>query len=112
VLLLAIHAMAGDLTGKWSGAFRADGSDHDVPQLFILKQEGNKLTGSAGPDQSEQYPLERGKVEGDRIRFEITTGEWKFTYDLKIIGAEMTGNLALKGINDRTTAKVSLRKMK
>ncbi len=112
VLLLAIPAMAGDLTGKWVGAFRADGADHDVPQLFILKQDGNKLTGSGGPDQSEQYPLERGKVDGDRISFEITTGEWKFIYDLKTIAADMTGDLELKGMNDRRTAKVSLKKMK
>jgi hypothetical protein len=112
VLLLAIHAMAGDLTGKWSGAFRADGADHDVPQLFILKQEGNNLTGSGGPDQGEQYPLESGKVDGDRIRFEITTGEWKFIYDLRTTDAGMTGDLELKSINDKRTAKVSLSKMK
>jgi hypothetical protein len=97
---------------KWSGAFRADGADRDVPQFFILKQEKNILTGTGGPDQSEQYPLESGKVDGDRVKFEITTGEWKFIYDLKALGAGMTGDLELKGTNDRRTAKVSLSKMK
>jgi len=61
VLLLAMNAMAGDLTGKWSGSFKVDGADHDVPQLLILKQDGNKLTGSGGPDQSEQYPSRTAK---------------------------------------------------
>lgn len=112
VLLLAMNAMAGDFTGKWSGSFKADGADHDVPQLFLLKQDGNKLTGSGGPNQSEQYPIENGKVEGDRVRFEITTGEWKFTYDLKAMDARMAGDLELKSINDRRTAKVSLSKAK
>jgi hypothetical protein len=112
VLLLAMNAIAGDLTGKWSGTFRADGADHDVPQLFILKQAGNNLTGSGGPDQSEQYPIENGKVDGDRVRFEITTGEWKFAYDLKAIDGRMEGDLELKSINRGRTAKVSLSKAK
>jgi hypothetical protein len=77
-----------------------------------LPQEGNKLTGSGGPNYSEQYPLERGNVDGDRVRFEITTGEWKFIYDLRTTGAGMTGDLELKGINDKRTAKVSLNKVK
>ena len=28
VLLLTMNAMAGDLTGKWSGSFKVDGADH------------------------------------------------------------------------------------
>jgi hypothetical protein len=112
VLLLSMSAMAGDLTGKWSGSFRADGADHDVPQFFILKHDGNKLTGTAGPDQSEQYPIENGKVDGDRVSFEVTTGEWKFTYDLKATDASMIGALELKSVNSRRTAKVSLSKEK
>ena len=108
VLLLTMHAMAGDLTGKWSGAFKVDGADHDVPQLFIFKQDGNKLTGSGGPDQSEQYPIEDGRVDGDWVRFEITTGEWKFTYSLKVIHAKLAGDLELKSVDNRRTAKVNL----
>lgn len=108
VLLLTMNTMAGDLTGKWSGSFKVDGADHDVPQLFIFKQEGNKLTGSGGPDKSEQYPIEDGRVDGDRARFEITTGEWKFTYSLKAIDAKLTGDLELKSLDNRRTAKVNL----
>jgi hypothetical protein len=110
LLLLALNAMAGDLTGKWSGSFRANGADHDVPQVFILKQDGNKLTGSGGPDKSEQYPIENGKVDGDRARFELTTGEWKFVYDLKATGTKMVGDLELKSLNDKRTARVTLSK--
>jgi hypothetical protein len=110
LLLVTIPAMGGDLTGKWSGSFKADGADHGVPQLFIFKQDGNKLTGSGGPDQSEQYPIENGKIDGTRVRFELTTGEWRFTYDLRTDGPKLAGDLELKGINDRRTAKVSLSK--
>ncbi|MGA8212895.1 MAG: hypothetical protein WB799_04835 [Candidatus Sulfotelmatobacter sp.] len=112
VLLLTMNAIAGDLTGKWSGAFKVAGGDHDVPQLFVFKQEGNKLTGSGGPNQGEQYPIENGRVDGDRVRFEITTGEWKFGYKLKASEGRMVGDLELKAVNDSRTATVSLSKVK
>lgn len=108
VVLLALNAFAADLSGKWSGSFRADGGDHDVPQLLILKQNGNELTGSGGPNNSEQYPIEHGKVENNRVSFEITTGEWKFSYVLKASDKRMEGNLDLTSLNDKRNAKVSL----
>jgi hypothetical protein len=110
LLLLTMNALAGDLTGKWLGSFKADGADHEVQQLFILKQDGYNLTGSGGPDESEQYPIANGKVDGDRVRFEITTGEWKFTYRLKTIDTKMTGDLELESINNKRSAKISLSK--
>jgi hypothetical protein len=76
--------------------------------LFIFKQDGNKLTGSGGSNQSEQYPIEDGKVDGDRVRFEITTGEWKFTYSLRASDAKLAGELELKSVDNRRTAKVNL----
>jgi hypothetical protein len=113
VLLLAVSAMAGDLTGKWSGVFKVDGGDHNVPQLFLLKQQGKTLTGSGGPDAGEQYPIENGRIDGNEIRFELTTGEWKFAYHLKETGAgELKGDLKLESVGDSRTAKVSLAKAK
>jgi hypothetical protein len=43
-----------------------------------------------------------------RVRFEITTGEWKFTYSLKAIDAKLAGDLELKSVDNRRTAKVNL----
>jgi len=117
VFLLVVSAMAGDptgnLTGKWSGAFKVDGGDHEVPQLFILKQQGKTLTGTGGPNASEQYPIENGRVDGDHVTFELTTGEWKFTYDLRQSESrELTGELKLESVGDSRTAKVSLARVK
>ena len=109
VTLLAASAMASDLTGKWSGTFKVDGGDHTVPQLFILKQQGKTLSGSGGPNASEQYPIENGKIEGDEARFELTTGEWKFAYDLNQTAPDvLSGTLKLQSVNDSRNAKVSL----
>jgi len=113
IVLLVIRAAAVDVTGTWSGTFKVSGGDHNVPQIIILKQDGNKLTGSAGPDAEEQYPIENGKVEGDRVRFELTSGEWRFGYDLKREGQdEMKGDIELKSVGSRRTAVVSLSRTK
>jgi hypothetical protein len=88
VILVAVGAMASDLTGTWSGTFKVEGGDHATPQLFILKQDRNRLTGSGGPDAEEQYPIEHASIDGERVRFELTTGEWQFTYNLKQRGRD------------------------
>jgi len=34
-----------------------------------------KLTGSGGPSEDQQFPMRNGKVEGDKITFEVVAGE-------------------------------------
>jgi hypothetical protein len=103
--------MAADVSGTWTGTFGVPGSDHKEPQYFILRQDGKKLTGSGGPDAVEQYPILKGNVENDVVTFELTSGEWKFNYDLKAVGQEMTGTLHLKSKEgDTRTAEVVLKK--
>lgn len=111
ILLLLSNSLAADLSGKWSGTFRATGADHDVPQLLILKEDGSKLRGSGGPDESEQYPIENPRVDEDKVTFEITTGEWKFRYQLRMSGSHLTGDLELTSADSRRTAKVVLNKV-
>jgi hypothetical protein len=109
-LLFILGAAVGDVSGNWHGSFRVDGGDHDVPQLLVLKEDGTKLTGTGGPDATERYPISNGRVNGDHVSFEITTGDWKFSYDLKISGPEMGGKLVLKSANDSRNAEVTLKK--
>src|ERR1700759_2437358 len=42
-----------------------------------LTQDGEKLTGTAGYDGHEGMMVTRGKVEGNRITFELSDGEGK-----------------------------------
>src|SRR5215467_6138765 len=80
-LLACTSAFAAtDVSGKWAGA----------TMYLILKQEGNKLSGSAGPTEKEQIlTLENGKVEGDRVTFK--TGS--FQVSLTLNGDEMRGEM-------------------
>jgi hypothetical protein len=111
-LWFAVSAMGNDLSGTWTGSFRAEGGDHDTPQMFLLTQDGSKVTGTGGPDSQEQYPIENGRIDGDRLKFELTTGEWRFSYDLKQNGSDgLKGDLQLKTVNHSRNAKVSLRRL-
>lgn len=103
-LLLAFVVPIGSVSGKWHGSFRVDGGDHDVPQLFVLTENGGLLTGTGGPDAAERYPIANGKVKGDLVTFELTTGDWKFFYSLRHSGQIMSGKLMLKSVNDTRTA--------
>ena len=112
IVLLAATAAAGDISGKWSGSFKVDGGDHNVPQLFILKQQGKSLTGSGGPNASEQYPIENGRVDYSKVQFELTTGEWKFEYNLTQSSDQLQGSLKLKSTDETRNATVTLSKLK
>jgi hypothetical protein len=113
VLLLAAGVMASNVSGRWSGEFKVEGGDHSIPQFFILKQHDQTVTGSGGPDAGEQYPIENGRIEHDTLKFELTTGEWKFTYELRMASqGELRGDLKLDGVNDRRSAKVVLSRVK
>jgi hypothetical protein len=109
-MILAACAMAGTVSGKWSGAFMPDGGESAMPLYLIFNQDGNKLTGSGGPNESEQHPLQNGKIEGDRLTFEVPAGKGTFVFDLKISGDEAKGDLQFKGNSETRTAKVALKR--
>lgn len=108
LFLLASAAWAADLSGQWTGAFHANGGDGDIPQLLILKQQGTAITGSGGPDAREQYPITKGTVAGDQVKFEVNTGKRDFVYDLKANGKKLRGSIAIKSAGDTHTADVWL----
>jgi uncharacterized protein (TIGR03435 family) len=81
-LLLAAFQMTGaDVTGGWTGT--AGG-----PLYIILKQDGTRLSGSAGPMAAEQMAtFENGKIEGDHITFRVGP----FQMDLRLEGDRLVG---------------------
>ena len=109
-LILSASLLGQELSGRWIGKFSTTGNERGVPQLIILKQDGAEVTGSGGPDNSEQYPISNGVVTADRVRFELTTARSKFFYDLKRSGTSLNGALEIKSLNNTASATVSLKK--
>jgi len=82
IALAATALAAADVTGTWRGTLTPDGRDAG-PALLILKQEGNAVTGTAGPDANESHPISKGKVDNDTVTFEVETPDGVMKFALK-----------------------------
>ena len=64
-LLAPCLLLAADVTGKWTGTARfrdADDASRSTPAVLNLKQDGQKVTGTAGPAEDQQRPIDRKSV--------------------------------------------------
>jgi hypothetical protein len=97
MLLAASSALAADVSGVWTGTLTPDGRDNGDTALLILRQDGDKLTGTGGPNQSEQRPIANGAIKGDRITFEVQAAESRvISFDLKVAGDQLTGRAEMR----------------
>ena len=98
---------AADVSGTWVGVMSYGDNQYNL--TYIFKQEGSKLSGIVnGP--SGDLPLADGKVEGDKLSFNVTVevngNPAKFTSEGTIKGQEIvlttkngtfkTGSVTLK----------------
>jgi enterochelin esterase-like enzyme len=68
--VLAYPSFAADVTGTWKSEF--DSQIGRQKYTYILKQDGEKLTGKANSevnDQKRETELTEGKIDGDKISF-------------------------------------------
>src|SRR5215510_328427 len=102
ILLVAVffHFMlcAADVTGTWSGSLkgkRPDGADQTDSAYLVLKQQGDAVTGTAGGTATDQRPIEKGKLDGDQLTFEISanSGSFKIALKLQPDGNTMIGSI-------------------
>ena len=95
LLLLTPGLMAAeDLTGKWSGSFNmtfSDGGSKEDSAYVELKQKGTELTGTAGPSSNEQWAILKGKVEGNKVTFEVQSPEPLIKFDLTLVDGHLKG---------------------
>ena len=115
ILLLTFAAaglMAADATGTWTGTLtKSDGSDPG-PALLVLKQEGVKLTGTAGPDANEQHAIENGKAENGTLTFEVPRENGVMKFTLKQEGDEIKGDITRERDGEKQTAPLALKRDK
>ena len=111
LVLFALTAVSllADVSGKWTGTIRLatpdDNGESEKTAYLVLKEADGKITGTAGPDASEQFTISEGKAEGGRVTFQIA--EHGMTFDLKENGDELTGNVLRE--RDGQTQKATLK---
>jgi hypothetical protein len=102
---------AADVTGTWKVTITLGGTS--VAGVALLKQAGDKITGSIGANESNQHPLD-GVVEGNRIALTTRPRPGRtVAFDkcyLTLDGETMTGTT--EGGDLREKATIELVKMK
>lgn len=104
-----------NVTGKWSGTLQMDGQNDVKPACSTFTQEGNKLSGSVGPNESEQDSFDGGKVDGDKLTFDVPqgpNGEGSLHVEMQVKGDQMTGRATWSGPPPHAGAgKISLKRV-
>ena len=88
-MMLAPAAMrAADVTGSWTSSMQSpDGSSMQI--TFTFKQDGDKLTGTVQGPQGDPIDISNGKVDGDKLTFDVTFNGMTIHHDCTVDGDEI-----------------------
>jgi hypothetical protein len=78
LLLSALALGAAELSGKWSGSFditNSAGETKNDTAYMDLKEQAGAVTGTAGPNSDQQWPVLKGKLDGQKLKFEVQTDD-------------------------------------
>ena len=115
LLLSALVLGAAELTGKWSGSFDITNSSGDTKAdtaYMDFKEHNGLVTGTAGPDVDRQWPLQKGKLAGQALTFEVTTDDGGLLVcDLVFDGESIKGKCSGTGSNgEKMSAQLNLKR--
>jgi len=96
IVFSAVAAFAADVTGAWSGEAKGPNGE-SFPLTFNFKQDGAKLTGTVTGPQGDPLEITDGKVDGDKIAFNVSFNGMTISHDGVIKGDE----IALKTKTDQ-----------
>jgi len=118
-LLLAAFAFTAvadtNVTGTWSGNFTTPAAGGDTGEhtaYFVLKQDGSAITGTVGPTEDQQFPIEKGKIEGDKITLEVNHEGDTIKLDLVLAADHITGDANLSIQGETRKAKIDVKRVK
>jgi hypothetical protein len=113
--LAATTLSAADISGKWSGSLTVTGpggeSQHDTA-FVIFQQKGEELTGSGGGDETQQWPILKGKVVGNKITFEVQSEGPLYKVDVMLVGDHIKGDVTVVDGGQTSKATVDLTRVK
>jgi hypothetical protein len=118
---LVLAALAGvaladvDVTGKWSGSFNAtnpNGETKESTALLVLKQSGTDITGTVGPSEEEQFAIQKGKIDGDKLTLEVDHDGHTMTFNLVLVADRITGEAQMSRDGQTMKAKIDVSRAK
>ena len=121
LLFVTMAALAGvaladtNVTGKWSGSFNAtnpNGETKESTAVLMLKQNGADITGTVGPNEDEQFPIQKGKIEGDKITLQADHDGHTMTFNLVLASERITGEAQMSRGGETMKAKIDVTRAK
>ena len=113
LLLTSTALTAADVTGKWSGRWEMPQAAGEQPHYMVLKQEGGVVTGTAGPDASQQFDIRNGKMDGDKLTFEVSPGGGPLMkFEFKVDGDNAVGQAQIEAEGRSMVVKLSVQRKK
>jgi hypothetical protein len=113
-LFAALTAFGHDATGKWSGTMEMtrNGESKSTSAFLILKQDGNAITGSVGPNAGKQYAIKAGSIEGNKIKLEVVPedGPAVVKFDLALDGDRLTGDMSFENDEGAVKGKIDTKR--
>lgn len=100
MLLMAMSAMAADVSGKWTAQVPGRGGQmRDM--TFELKASGDTLTGTISGGQGQPVEISNGKISGEEVSFtvkrETPNGTMVQNYKGKVAGGEIKFTVQREG---------------
>ena len=84
-LTTATALAATDVTGTWTTSMQTpDGNNFQL--TFTFKQDGDKLTGTVQGPQGDPLAISNGKVDGDKLTFDISFNGTTIHHDCAVDG--------------------------
>jgi len=120
LLLTGLSLSAGELAGKWSGKFditTAGGETKPDSAYMTLKVDGTKVTGTAGPNEDQQWTIKNGKLEAGKLTFDVVIegdggDNGTLVFDLVFDGDTIRGSAAgTSPGGEKMSAKVDLKRV-
>lgn len=114
LLLCTLALNAAELTGKWSGSFDVTNPNGETKQstaFMDLKEADGVVTGTAGPTAEEQWPLRKGKLDGNKLTFDVETEHGTISFELSFDGESISGTASGTGDGgEKLSAKLNLKR--
>jgi hypothetical protein len=88
--LLAATLIASTFAGTWTGTMTAVTTND--PAFMVLAQDGNKITGTIGPDRDAQFKITRASVDSDTLMIEAQPGG-TLRFVMKLDGDNLSGDV-------------------
>lgn len=100
-----------DVTGKWAGTFKMNGPNgetDDSAAVLVLKQSGTAITGTLGPTEEQQFPIQKGKIDGDKITLEADHDGHPLTFNLVLAAGRITGEVQISRDGQTMKGKIDV----